>query len=415
MGPGPGPGSRSPGFPTLQRVPTNGPYARRELAGPMSPDHKRRRFNSSAVFAPTRRDVGPESPYPYAQRRASVPRPEFVQTPRTFSMGPPPRPPKSIPSPHDPSLTLPPIQTSAIVQQREKQSVEAMVMSIPFINKIKVLSKITPPLAKPGPASPAYQIRGAIIAIEGLDIELVKKMVTYLESILAKTDDPIASIKIFPGPEVDTSSKAKDAAPDISGGSNMADATVNYLEIISTWHKISNSAAEYITTPLPQPFPQPTTNTTEPDSSDSVSTNTIIPKTESLAITSPTSSAKTISPLPIALIPRYQLTTSDYHAVRIPINDAYSPFDHWQWMATLWRGCVGPDMTVYVRVCERDEFERAGGGGVEVRPDTSVLVVRVVKDKEGIEGFEDRVLRRLGFEVEEWVRGRREGRASTSN
>jgi HMG box factor len=290
-----------------------------------------------------------------------------------------------------------------------------MVMSIPFINKIKVLSKITPPLAKPGPASPAYQIRGAIIAIEGLDIELVKKMVTYLESILAKTDDPIASIKIFPGPEVDTSSKAKDAAPDISGGSNMADATVNYLEIISTWHKISNSAAEYITPPLPQPFPQPTTNTTERDSSDSVSTNTIIPKTESLAITSPTSSAKTISPLPIALIPRYQLTTSDYHAVRIPINDAYSPFDHWQWMATLWRGCVGPDMTVYVRVCERDEFERAGGGGVEVRPDTSVLVVRVVKDKEGIEGFEDRVLRRLGFEVEEWVRGRRAGRASTSN
>ena len=71
-------------------------------------------------------------------------------------------------------------------------------------------------------------------------------------------------------------------------------------------------------------------------------------------------------------------------------------------------------MTIYIRECEHDEFERAGGG-VEVRlQDAGVLVVRVPREKERTsQGFEDRVLRRLGFEVEEWVRARKEGRAST--
>lgn len=68
-------------------------------------------------------------------------------------------------------------------------------------------------------------------------------------------------------------------------------------------------------------------------------------------------------------------------------------------------------MTICIRECEREEYERAGG--VEVRLlDANVLVVRVLKEKEGNLGFEDRVLRRLGFEVEEWVRGRKERRVS---
>lgn len=67
-------------------------------------------------------------------------------------------------------------------------------------------------------------------------------------------------------------------------------------------------------------------------------------------------------------------------------------------------------MTIYVRECERDEYERAGG--VELRlADAGVLVVRVINNKDRMTAsFEDRDLRRLGFEVEEWVRGKREGK-----
>jgi HMG box factor, other len=326
-------------------------------------------------------------------------------------MGPPPRPHRPAQSPHDGNFTLPPIQTQPLSQQN-RQSVEAMVLTIPFLNKIKVLSKITPALGKPSPTSPAFVVRGTIIAIEGQDSELVKTMVTYLDSILAKTEDPIANVRIFPGPEVDGTEKNKTPSSESSSSaSNMADATVQYLDVIRTWHNISNSAAQYITTPTTPPASTDTSTTTESDSTASISPRTIIPRTENLSITSPTTASASKPPLPVALIPRYQLTTSDHHAIRIPINDAYSPFDHWQWVATLWRGCVGPDMTICIRECEREEYERAGG--VEVRLlDANVLVVRVLKEKEGNLGFEDRVLRRLGFEVEEWVRGRKESRVS---
>src|SRR5690606_32266458 len=68
------------------------------------------------------------------------------------------------------------------------------------------------------------------------------------------------------------------------------------------------------------------------------------------------------SPLPVALVPRYQLSTADAHACINPINDSYAPIEHWQWMASLWRGCVGPDITIYIRGCEKDELNKYGGG-----------------------------------------------------
>lgn len=86
-------------------------------------------------------------------------------------------------------------------------------------------------------------------------------------------------------------------------------------------------------------------------------------------------------------------------------------------MATLWRGVLGADLTIYVK----DEEGAAGGGagsapgnagvastaaakGVEVNEGARVIVLR--REKGAAEGMvEEKSLRRLGFEVGEWIRG----------
>lgn len=73
-------------------------------------------------------------------------------------------------------------------------------------------------------------------------------------------------------------------------------------------------------------------------------------------------------------------------------------------MASLWRACVGPDITVYVRECAREEVER--GGGVEIRlADARTVVLRkgVGCAGAGAGGFEEKVLRRMGFEIEDYL------------
>lgn len=76
-------------------------------------------------------------------------------------------------------------------------------------------------------------------------------------------------------------------------------------------------------------------------------------------------------------------------------------------MATLWRGIVGPDVTVVVKdAASADNKDDAGralgaGTGVEVRlADARAIIVRT-----GDTGVPDGALRRVGFEVGEWIRG----------
>lgn len=76
-------------------------------------------------------------------------------------------------------------------------------------------------------------------------------------------------------------------------------------------------------------------------------------------------------------------------------------------MATLWRGIVGPDVTVVVKdAASADNKDDAGralgaGTGVEVRlADAKAIIVRT-----GNTGVPDGALRRVGFEVGEWIRG----------
>ena len=118
--------------------------------------------------------------------------------------------------------------------------------------------------------------------------------------------------------------------------------------------------------------------------------------------------------LPVAVVSDgYSLTAADKWAEALPINDAYRADDHWRWVATLWRGIVGADLTVYVQQMPAEEKaageEQNGGNGgancVEfANADHSVLVLRMADDGQGRGGMDEKLERRLGFEIMEWVR-----------
>lgn len=376
-----------------------------------SPGQKRRRFNEE-----NHRGFAEDFPISYSGTqpfaRTGVPQmsaryrqpplhgPKMMARPGT--MGPPPQhSPMNQHSRHqystssslfDESLRLPPLQTqlpsSTPTSQRpdvrleareiQAKSIEAMVMTIPYVNKIKVLAKISPPLAPPGPTSPAQDIRGAVIAVEGPDKDTLSEVGAFIKEHLSK--DTSCNIKTWATsvPKLAASQK-----PDIE----MANATisspmlmesgeedqfVDYLAIISEWHKKSLEMIKYITTPT--------------DGSATETNIAVAPDTRGEL-------------LPIALIPYgFSLSTSDTFALRIPINDSYAPVDHWQWMATLWRGIVGPDLTIYVSKVGRDEMNKMGG--VEIRGDCAAIIVRILEGAK----MDEKTARRLGFEVVEFVR-----------
>ena len=140
----------------------------------------------------------------------------------------------------------------------------------------------------------------------------------------------------------------------------------------------------------------------------------------------PSSSSSPSSPLgrtPVLLLTNYTLRACDRYACAISINDAYKPVDHWQWMATLWRGVPGPDITIYVDEIDTAAVQGAGGAATEAvdravasekekigtvdkvgsDKEESGLKCLVVHKEKGKE-VEEKALRRLGFELGEWVR-----------
>ncbi|KAK4224970.1 hypothetical protein QBC38DRAFT_422283 [Podospora fimiseda] len=252
------------------------------------------------------------------------------------------------------------------------RSVEAMVMSISHISKLRVLEKISPAL----PTS--SEVRGPIIVIEGPDARLLRVVASIIESGLRQSGSLECEVKIWEDPSIVISSRQGSIASS-SGGSGGSAAVsrqssppppsegfAGYLGTISSWHVKSGEMIKFVT--------------------------------------GGQKGEKMKKKLPIALIPSgYSLSLSDRFAVAIPISDSYAPVDHWQWMATLWRGVAGADLVVHVR----GGYEGKGNGEegiVEVRSG-GLIDVKVVGDGGGGLDEKSQLGRRLRFEVEEWVRG----------
>lgn len=281
-------------------------------------------------------------------------------------------------------------------------------MSVPVYNKLVVLQRISPPL---GP-----ETRGPLIAVEGVAGAAAMRQVSgVVERALAGSGE--CEVKVWSdlglaameggeegkkasiavgggGGEDDVEMGEGDAAAESRRGSAAVSTTavspvlttsgvspmVKHLQTVQEWHVKSAEILRYITTPLE-------------NNSNSNNIN----------------NAKLI---PVALIPGYRLTITDRFGYTIPIQDQYIPIDHWHWMATLWRGVVGPDLVVLVREHSAGPVVVTTGSGenessikfhgtsspVEfVAPGLMVVWVNGGRVDEKTE-------RRLGFEVLEWVR-----------
>ncbi|KAI2942292.1 transcriptional regulator family: HMG [Aspergillus niger] len=336
-----------------------------------SPDSKRRR-----VRLPRPYDVRERSPHssfptsPYTPRSAAADSRSLCQPLQHSSPG---RNVKEY-TPPDPSLKLTRLQTAAHVSRTNTPttpyshgtSIEATVMTIPFLDKIKMLAKISPPL------TPAYHDgysvrRGVVIAVDGQDPVLVKTLIGFLNNTLRK--DGRYHTRVFDGPEIQSRESYSDSE-------QKADAIAGYLNIIISWHRISSEIVSFVKPSWASSEPR----SVEEESTSGVSPRTIIPKPAELQINSLEQSSNnnsmstgpsgpgliTVS-VPVALIPQYQLTTTDAFACSVQSRDSYAPLDHWEWMASLWRALVGPDVTVYIRECRKEELERHGANPVEIR------------------------------------------------
>ena len=393
---------RNPNGSMLQLAAMRDPYAA-SIDPVMTPDSKRRRF-ANGTHMPARMENAPLTPFPFSRRRESLPRPDFMPK-NHFAMAPPPRPIHTPSVSHEGSLTLPPLKTANVSEaSTQAKSVEAMVMSISAINKIKVLAKICPPLPPPGPISPPQSVRGVVIAVDGTDRDAVTAMVAHLKNLFEK--DQYYKVRRWDSPTLNS---------DSNGAASFAD----YFQLITSWHSVSAEVTKFITTIPSPPSPGPISpNTVHPSRSTETNIRTSEPTSSAAPkpTNKPPSFQRNSSPdvVPIAIIPYYQLTLTDAAASTIPIADAYAPIDHWQWMACLWRGVVGPDITIAVRSANyesasageiaspRDESSRHGATGVDVRlGDARAIVLKC----DGGNGVNEAALRRMGFEVGEWGRG----------
>ncbi|KAK8086731.1 HMG box protein [Apiospora phragmitis] len=256
-----------------------------------------------------------------------------------------------------------------------------------FLLKLNMLRAISPPLRSPVPGAPPFETRGPIIAIEG-----ASDAPGVLKEVSAVVEQALSISGQQPPP---------------------ANPMANYIGQMLKWHRTSEELIKFITT-------NPTANSSSSDSSGTAAAAN--PEPSSIPATTP----NTDNRVPVAVLGAgYSLTQSDHYAATLPMKDAYQTEDHWKWVATLWRGIVGPDLTIFVKLCSADEVR--GNNCVEfVNP--AVVVLRVLgppavavaaaaappsssssdapATAPAASGMhvDERLERRLGFEIMEWVR-----------
>lgn len=236
-------------------------------------------------------------------------------------------------------------------------------MNMHFLKKIQILGRITPPLRPPKQSGPPFPVRGTVIAVEGDNSHAVSTVMRWLEDFLSTSSE--YAVKTAKGPE------SPEAGRDIQ--------LTDYFGLINEWHDKAQEITNYITTPVKHP-----TKSDNDGHAGEVSRGNR-------------------ETLPVLLIQHYQLFASNVWACRTPKGEAYDPSEHWRWIASLWRGIVGPDLTVYVKDASAEEMNKSKQ--VEVVEDLRAIIVRKEKGPGPVQGEVDgRHLRRLGFEISEWVR-----------
>ncbi|KAI1213632.1 uncharacterized protein F4807DRAFT_408520 [Annulohypoxylon truncatum] len=426
------------------------------MAAPMDP--KRRRFNGPNIFVPGSPPMGyisadPRDPRFQRQSVAGPPmsaagygpgplprpgvqyhQPNYANHPH---MQPPPRPPmqyQPVQTPSRPSnafdesLRLPPLQTQipnspamssetgsargvsaaqsahgtglgivngANVPTRQPQP-QPQPQQVPprwsFLLKLEILRSISPPLKPPGPGGPIFETRGPLIAIEGAAPSILKEVASVVEKALSVSGE--YAVKTWTD-DTQTQPSGGDTEGKNNNSGNesqqlaeksppkrsmLLSPLATYVARMLKWHKTSEELIKYMTSYAPSI----SGTDTEMGEGDKPAEDM---------------SSKPNLRLPVAVISDgYSLTVSDKYASSLHVNDAYRADDHWQWVATLWRGIIGADLTIYVKKTS-EPAEIQGNNCVEF-VNSAVMVLRMAEGK----GVDEKLERRLGFEILEWVR-----------
>ncbi|GAB7362534.1 hypothetical protein MBLNU230_g2852t2 [Neophaeotheca triangularis] len=449
-------------FPANAMSPMYSPHVdERDELGPLSPDLKRRRFNveHQGVMQRTMPQRythamaqgspgGPGTPFPFGapppphpyppavSRRESLPGLRGVVSP-PGPMATPPRPGMGYSQhrlsqghmAHDRSLILPPLQTNSTPtatsqtpttaappntsSRNSSKTIEEIIAGIAFNYKIKVLGRIAPPapLRKETP-------RGPLIAVEGDNPVAVKALSKWLVKTLSKEEQK--GVVEYQGPAMPQNVSSNNAMATYHRlAADWLDKQAELVEALASGCKpIVQSGA---TAAAPQSANRHISedyDDSDASSSPKVSANNMsshnttatrchsTDKMDVDAAPSPSGPNSTTSPLSdpcVVIIPNFSLHASNTFATLIPIKDPYSPSDHWQWTATQWRGIVGPDLTIFLK----DNGETGTKQSVEILEEEKNVVVKraATKDTDSDTGVDGSVLRRLGFEIGEWVRG----------
>lgn len=215
-------------------------------------------------------------------------------------------------SPQDPSLKLPPLQTTTAkvatpvipFSQQSGSSRESIVMAIPVLNKINLLAKISPPLTPPLRDDSSSLQRGPVISVDGQDPVLVETVSEYLHSVL----EGKYNVQTFKGPQIDSRKPSSESW-------QMGNAIADYLQTIAAWHPISDGIRRFVRPSTGFLVPKPT----KKDAHSGISSKAITPEITNL-LRSPTQSSVNIPVKsqmtsvsdhanPLALVLRYQLTS----------------------------------------------------------------------------------------------------------
>lgn len=290
-------------------------------------------------------------------------------------------------------------------------------MSLSLSLKLEVLRQIAPPtaLSKDHP-------RGPLIAVEGDDAEAAKSLAQWLTETLSKDEE--TKVRLI-------------EAPDLTTEGSVEDAMAEYHMLAASWLKKTKELARELSYSPLQPAEQECSGEetadkmqldisektesaedaaqesgsasieeAEPVKKTSTEETTEVKPRISPADTGPSEQLFSTTRLqqtsrPVLIAPTYSLRATNHFSCNIPIVDAYGPKEHWQWNATLWRGIIGPDLTIYVRDADEADSRRAVE---QSETERLFMVKRVVHDKDEGAEIDSATLRRVGFEVSEWIR-----------
>jgi hypothetical protein len=251
------------------------------------------------------------------------------------------------------SLVLPPLQIS----RQPPSPPERVDAPKAFLTKIDTLRNIARPTAVTASCR-----RGPLVAIEGEDAQTVVELGIWIRRKLRMEDG--LSVKVIESPKFAIINDKQ---------AMMA----QYHCLVASWLRNSSSIADSLM------FPCTRANAAGQDD------------------------AAEFPKMPVALVANYSLYATDFFCRHFPLSpeDIYKPYDHWMWAASQWRGVASPDLMIYV--C--DSRQRSGvraTAAVDISHRSNLFVVdlTLASGEEIGSGLDTPVLRRLQFEVREWLR-----------